>query len=433
MEGIFFIVCAVLMIVIITMMFMQTKRGSADSGETLLKALREEFRAEREASEKGGRNLREELASGLGRMQETVNKTLESISKLQGSQQETVAQELKSFSKASQEGLSELRDVIDRKMKDIQESTEKKLEEMRKTVDEKLHETLEKRLGESFRLVSSSLEDVQKGLGEMRALATGVGDLKKVLTNVRARGTWGEVQLGALLEQILTVDQFEKNVKTKAGSPDFVEFAIKLPGGKEGGPVWLPVDSKFPQEDYARLLDASDRGDAEGVEKATKGLVRAVQTAAQEVRDKYLDPPKTTDFAILFFPTEGLYSEILRQPGLLEEMQNKYRVIPSGPTTLAATLNSLKMGFQTLAIEARASEVWTVLSAVKTEFHRFGEVLEKVKKQLSTASKTIDETGVRTRAIEKKLSDVEKLPSDKSEAALDLDEVVSGNGAENDQ
>ncbi len=433
MEGIFFIICAVLMIVIITMMFMQTKRGLGGSGEELLKALRDEFRAEREEANKSAKSLRDELSKGLAGMQETVNKTLESISRLQGSQQETVAKELKSFSQASQEGLNELRNVIDRKMQSIQESNEKKLEEMRKTVDEKLHETLEKRLGESFKLVSANLEDVQKGLGEMKALATGVGDLKKVLTNVRARGTWGEVQLGALLEQVLTIDQFEKNVKTKAGSPDFVEFAIKLPGGKDGEPVWLPVDSKFPQEDYARLIEASDQGDVEGVEKATKGLVRAVQTAAQEVRDKYLDPPKTTDFAILFCPTEGLYSEILRQPGLLEELQNKYRVIPSGPTTLAATLNSLRMGFQTLAIEARASEVWTVLAAVKTEFHRFGGVLEKVKKQLSTASKTIDETGVRTRAIEKKLKEVEQLPSDKSKAALDLDEVGSGNGTESDQ
>lgn len=256
----------------------------------------------------------------------------------------------------------------------------------------------------------------------MQSLATGVGDLKRVLTNVKVRGTWGEVQLGALLEQILTPDQYNKNVQTREGSREMVEYAIRLPGtGKDvNSSVWLPIDSKFPQEDYQRLVDAADAADADAVEKATAALVRVVQTSAKDIADKYLDPPRTTDFAIMFLPTEGLYAEVLRQSGLVEKLQQTCRVVVVGPTTLTATLSSLRMGFRTLAIEKQSSEVWNTLAAVKTEFGKFGDVLTKVKKQLDSASNTIDQTGVRTRAMERKLREVEQLPVDASEKLLGL-------------
>jgi DNA recombination protein RmuC len=297
-------------------------------------------------------------------------------------------------------------------MREIQEKNEKKLEEMRKTVDEKLQTTLEKRLGDSFKLVSERLEAVQRGLGEMQGLANGVGDLKRVLTNVKTRGTWCEYQLGAILEQVLAPSQFEQNVQIKEDSRDVVEYAVRLPG-RDDGPasrVWLPIDSKFPQEDYQRLLDAVDTADPDSVEKASSALIRTIRIEAQRIHDKYLDPPHTTDFAIMFLPTEGLYSEVLRKPDIVEDMQRKYRIVVAGPTTLAAILSSLRMGFHTLAIEKRASEVWQILAAVKTEFGRFGDVLVRVKKQLAAASNTIDETATRTRMMEKKLKDVEHLP-----------------------
>ncbi len=283
---------------------------------------------------------------------------------------------------------------------------------MRKTVDEKLHDTLEKRLGESFKLVSDRLEAVHQGLGEMQNLATGVGDLKRVLTNVKARGTWAEVQLGAILEQILTPEQFGKNVRVKADSSESVEYAVRLPGPKDDPDacVWLPIDSKFPQEDYLRLQEAAERADPVAVQASMDALARTVRSAAKDNHDKYQDPPNTTDFGIMFLATEGLYAEVMRQPGFVEDLQHRYRVVVAGPTTLAALLSSLRLGFQTLAIEQRAVEVWRVLAAIKTEFGRFGEVLDKVKRQLHTASRTIEETGVRSRAIERRLRAVEKLP-----------------------
>jgi len=307
-------------------------------------------------------------------------------------------------------------------MKELQEGNEKKLEEVRKTVDEKLHETLEKRLGESFKQVSDRLESVQKGLGEMQTLATGVGDLKRVLTNVKARGTWAEVQLGSILEQILAPGQYGKNVQVKAMSAERVEYAVRLPGPKDDPKtcVWLPIDSKFPQEDYLRLQDASDRADVEGVQAAIEALARRIRAEAKDIRDKYLDPPGTTDFGIMYLATEGLYAEVLRQPALVDDLMNIYRVVVAGPTTLAAILSSLRMGFQTLAIEQQAAEVWRVLGAVKTEFGKFGGVLAKVKRQLSTASKTIDETGVRTRQMEKSLLRVEKLPTAEAQKLIGL-------------
>jgi DNA recombination protein RmuC len=299
-------------------------------------------------------------------------------------------------------------------MKSLQENNEKKLDQMRQTVDEKLQSTLEKRLGESFKLVSERLEAVQRGLGDMQNLATGVGDLKRMLTNVKARGTWGEYQIGDILEQILTPDQFGKNVQPKDGTSEIVEYAIRLPGQDDSSNVWLPIDSKFPQEDYQRLVDAAEIADSDAVEQSTTALIRSIQNSAKDIADKYIEPPQTTDFAIMFLPTEGLYSEVLRQPGMVENLQQKFRVVVAGPTTLAAILNSLRMGFRTLAIEKRSSEVWTILSAVKTEFGKFGDVLLKVKKQLDTASNTIEKTGARTRAMERKLRGVEELPTDES-------------------
>jgi DNA recombination protein RmuC len=315
-----------------------------------------------------------------------------------------------------------LQETVDGRLQELRSSNERKLDQMREVVDEKLQSTLEKRLGESFKLVGDRLEAVQQGLGEMRSLASGVGDLKKVLTNVKTRGTWGEVQLGALLEQILTPEQFDRNVKPRPDSRDVVEFAIRLPGASDEPDqcVWLPIDSKFPQEDYLRLVEASDNGDAAAVQQAQSALVRSIQDSAKDVSTKYLNPPLTTDFAILFLPTEGLYSEALRHPGLVERLQREHRIVVAGPTTLAAVLNSLRIGFRTLAIEQRSSEVWKVLGAVKHEFGKFGDVLQKVKRQLDTAGRTIEETGVRTRAMEKKLRSVEELPADAATAMLDL-------------
>ncbi|MES2304943.1 MAG: DNA recombination protein RmuC [Gemmatimonadota bacterium] len=296
----------------------------------------------------------------------------------------------------------------------------KQLDTIRATVDEKLQATLEQRLGESFKQVSDRLEAVHRGLGEMQSLATGVGELKRVLGNVKTRGNWGEVQLGAILEQVLTPDQYARNVKTREGSNDLVEFAVKLPGPSGGAPVWLPLDAKFPQEDYLRLVESAEKGDADATQLAQAALSRAVMVAGKDIGTKYLDPPRTTDFAILFLPTEGLYAEVLRMPGLTDQLQRECRVVPAGPTTLAALLSSLRMGFRTLAIEERASEVWRLLGAVKTEFGRFGDVLDRVKKQLETARTTLDLTDVRTRAMQKQLRDVEQLPADATERLLGL-------------
>jgi DNA recombination protein RmuC len=316
--------------------------------------------------------------------------------------------------------LDELKKAVETKLTQIQTDNSAKLEEMRKTVDEKLQGTLEKRLGESFRQVSERLEQVHKGLGEMQNLAIGVGDLKKVLTNVKTRGTWGEMQLGNLLEQILTPEQYAQNVITKQGSAERVEFAIKLPGRDthDGKTVWLPIDAKFPKEDYERLVEASERADADAVEQAAKQLELRIKAEAGDIRDKYIDPPNTTDFGILFLPTESLYAEVLRRNGLMETLQREFRVVVTGPTTLAALLNSLQMGFRTLAIEKRSSEVWAVLGAIKTEFGKFGGIIEKVQKKLQEASNVIDTAATRTRTIERKLRTVEGLPTNEATALL---------------
>lgn len=391
-------------------------------------AIREELRFGREESDKAARNLREEVSSGQKSSMDSMVKTVGEMRRSQSDQLGSIAQRIQELTASNTLGLETLRSTIDAQLKHLQESNEKKLDQMRETVDEKLQSTLEKRLGESFKLVSERLEAVQHGLGEMQNLAAGVGDLKRMLTNVKARGTWGEVQLSALLEQVLTPDQYGKNVNIKDGSQESVEYAIRLPGSDDDPEscIWMPIDSKFPQEDYLRLVESADAADADGVQKATAALIRSIHNSAKEIRDKYIDPPKTTDFAIMFLPTEGLYAEVLRQPGQVEKIQQDYRIVIAGPTTLSAILNSLRVGFRTLAIEKRSSEVWKVLAAVKTEFGKFGDMLNKVKRQLKTASNTIDQTEVRTRAMERKLRAVEGLPAEATTEILELPDSGTG-------
>jgi len=316
--------------------------------------------------------------------------------------------------------LEGVRAIVDVRLKELQQDNAKQIDKMRATVDEKLQGTLEKRLGESFKLVSDRLEQVHKGLGAMQQLASDVGGLQKVLSNVKMRGGWGEVQLGSLLEQVLTADQFARNVKTRDESAERVEFAIKLPGDENGAPVWLPVDAKFPTEDYQRLLAAQDKGDVVGIDDAMKSLETQLKKSAKDICQKYINPPRTTDFALMFLPTEGLYAEAIRRVGLVEQVQRDCRVIFAGPTTLAALLNSLQMGFRTLAIQKRSSEVWNLLAAVKTEFGKFGEALSAVKDKLDQAARHVDTVAVRSRAITKKLRDVEELPSNPQPLLKDL-------------
>src|SRR5881398_1745550 len=316
--------------------------------------------------------------------------------------------------------LEGVRAIVDLRLKELQQDNAKQIDKMRATVDEKLQGTLEKRLGESFKLVSDRLEQVHKGLGAMQQLASDVGGLQKVLSNVKMRGGWGEVQLGSLLEQVLTADQFARNVKTRDESAERVEFAIKLPGDENGAPVWLPIDAKFPTEDYQRLLAAQDKGDVVAIDDAMKSLETQLKKSAKDICQKYINPPRTTDFALMFLPTEGLYAEAIRRVGLVEQVQRDCRVIFAGPTTLAALLNSLQMGFRTLAIQKRSSEVWNLLAGVKTEFAKFGDALSKVKDKLDQAARHVDTVAVRSRAITKKLRDVEELPSNPQPLLKDL-------------
>ena len=344
---------------------------------------------------------REEQAGSLKRFADTLNQTLATLTE------------------SNAQRMLEIRATLEQKIRDLQTDNGTRLEEMRRTVDEKLHATLEHRLGESFKLVSDRLDKVHHGLGEMQQLAIGVGDLKRVLTNVKTRGTWGEVQLAMLLEQMLTVDQYAKNVETVPGTGERVEFAIKLPGQVEGGkPVWMPIDAKFPKEQYERLVEAAERADADGVATAGRELERAIRSEARTIAEKYLSPPLTTDFAILFLPTEGLYAEVMRRPGLADELQRVCRVSIAGPSTLSAILNSLQMGFRTLALEKRSSEVWQVLGAVKTEFGKFGDVLAQTRMTLEKAAKNIESAEVRSRQMARKLKTVEALPTEAAQALL---------------
>ena len=316
--------------------------------------------------------------------------------------------------------LESVRSIVDLRLKQLQDDNAKQIDKMRATVDEKLQGTLEKRLGESFKLVSDRLEQVHKGLGAMQQLASDVGGLQKVLANVKTRGGWGEVQLGALLEQVLTPDQFAKNVGTRDDSGENVDFAIKLPGDENGAPVWLPIDAKFPTEDFHRLVGAQEKGDLEGIDSAMKNLETQLKKSAKDICQKYINPPKTTDFALMFLPTEGLYAEAIRRVGLVEQVQRDCRVVFAGPTTLVALLNSLQMGFRTLAIQKRSSEVWGVLAGVKTEFGKFGEALVAAKDKLDQASRKMEDVDVRSRAITRKLRDVEELPSNPEPLFKDL-------------
>jgi DNA recombination protein RmuC len=360
------------------------------------------------------REAREELSRGLATFSQTISTQMGTLSSVQNSQIEglrkSVDENLARVQDQQRLAAKETRDTLEQRLDRLQQDNSAKLEQMRQTVDEKLHATLEKRLSESFKQVSERLELVHKGLGEMQTLAAGVGDLKKVLSNVKTRGVLGEAQLGALLEQVMVPDQYEKNVATRPGSRDRVEFAIKLPGSGDA-PVLLPIDAKFPLEDYQRLVEAQEAGDLVAVEAAGRALEARVKLEARTIAEKYLSPPHTTDFGLLYLPFEGLYAEVLRRPGLFDHLQREHRVTVCGPTNLLAYLNSLQMGFRTLAIQKRSSEVWNVLGGVKAEFGKFAEVLATTKRQLQTVANSIDLAETRTRQIERKLKDVEALPS----------------------
>ncbi len=408
----FFIFAAVVIALLIMLNKKLSSLGSGNNQEEfsrLDKSFRDEISRSRDESSRNAKAQREELNASIIKLGDQLSGTIGEISKRQKDQLDIFSTQLNTLTKSNEQKLDKLQEKVESQLKEIQDKNEKKLEEMRQTVDEKLHATLEKRLGESFKLVSERLEAVREGLGEMRNLAVGVGDLKKVLTNVKTRGTWGEIQLENLIEQILSRDQYEKNIATKIGSGDRVEFAIKMPGRSQNkdGACWLPVDAKFPMEDYQRLLAAQELGDIVLIEETSKALEARIRGEAKSIFEKYIDPPNTTDVAILFLPIEGLFAEVLRRPGLFERLQNDYKVIIAGPTTLTAILNSLHMGFRTLAIEKRSSEVWSLLGAVKSEFGKFGEVLEKTQKKLQEASNTIEDASKRTRVIERKLKSVE--------------------------
>ena len=379
---------------------------------SLTKTSSEKLDGIRTESTTGAKQLREEVIAALKGITEATTKTMGELANIQKIQLETMSSTIGKLSDTNEKKLEAVRVTVEGKLQSMQIDNAKQLDQMRQTVDEKLQGTLEKRLGESFKQVSERLEQVHKGLGEMQALATGVGDLKKVLTNVKTRGTWGEVQLGTLLEQVLNPDQFANNVATKDGG-ERVEFAIKLPGqgANQDETVWLPIDAKFPVEDYQRLIEAQERADVESVEKAGKQLENRVKTCARDISEKYLNPPKTTDFGILFLPIEGLFAEVIRRTGLIEVIQRECRVVIAGPTTLWSILSSLQMGFRTLAIQKRSSEVWNLLAAVKTEWTKYGDVLAAVEKKLHQASNTIEKAKVRSRAVGRKLKDVQELPA----------------------
>lgn len=375
------------------------------------KIIKEEISANRTEFAANSKNAREELASSFKSLGDSIDKRSFESASAQNKNFDALFAKISDLTDKNEKKLDQVKDVVEKKLETIQKGNEEKLEKMRATVDEKLHATLERRLGESFKLVSDRLELVHKGLGEMQNLALGVGDLKKVLTNVKSRGVWGEVQLGSLLEQILSPDQYDKNVATKPRSNERVEYAIKLPGPEDSKePVWLPIDAKFPQEDYQRLVEAYEKADADLVEACSKQLEIRIKGEAKSIRDKYINPPHTTDFGILFLPYESLYAEVARRIGLCEMLQREYRVVVTSPLTLGALLNSLQMGFRTLAIQKRSGEVWAILGAVKAEFGKFGDILEKTQKKLSEASDTIDDAAKKSRTIERKLKNVQELP-----------------------
>jgi DNA recombination protein RmuC len=357
------------------------------------------------------KETREEIAKSIKNFGDSVDRRIFTLTDVQNKNFSAFSDKLGEVIEKNDKRMEYVRETIEKRLENIQKDNSEKLEKMRETVDEKLHATLEKRLGESFKLVSERLELVHKGLGEMQTLASGVGDLKKVLQNVKTRGTWGEVQLGTLLDQIMTIEQYEKNVATKKDSNDRVEFAIKIPAKDEKlKNIWLPIDAKFPLEDFQNLINAEEKCDLALIASLGKALELRIKSEAKDIRDKYLDPPYTTDFGILFLPVEGLYAEVLRRPGLADTLQRDYKVIITGPTTIAAILNSLQMGFRTLAIEKRSSDVWITLGAIKKDFITFGDILDKTQKKLQEASNTIETASQKSRTIERKLSKFQELP-----------------------
>ena len=394
------------------------------SNEEKLEAIRKTFEGKlvdfQKSIDTNSKESRTELKENLEVFKRELNDALKDYKERLKEQFSEFERSQKTQNTANSEKISELKLSLEKSVKTMQEGNEKKLEEMRKTVDEKLNETLEKRLGESFKQVSERLEAVHKGLGEMQTLAVSVGDLKKVMSNVKSRGVLGEYQLQNIIEDLLTNEQYEKNVKTKVGSGAVVEFAIKMPHGNNLEKIlWLPIDSKFPKEDYEALVDAYDKGDADKIEEYRKAFINGIKKNAKDIREKYIDPPNTTEYGIMFLPYESLFGEVLRVPGLFEQLQKDYKITITGPTTLSALLNSLQMGFRTLAIEKRSSEVWDLLGAVKTEFGQFGDVLAKTKKKLIEATNVIDTSEVRTRSIERKLRNVQELPAGETKLILD--------------
>jgi len=380
--------------------------------QRLESVIKGEIASNRQETAQNARQARQELGATLKLSSDSLQQRLAENVRVQKDQLDSFSKQLMAMARLNEEKLETMRKTLETQLRSLQEDNTRKLEQMRATVDEKLQSTLDKRLGESFKQVSERLEQVYRGLGEMRTLASGVGDLKKVLTNVKTRGTWGEIRLSHILEQILAPDQYDVNVATKKNCNERVEFAIKLPGqaADKEKIVWLPIDSKFPQEDYQRLMDAQEAADIELAEKHIKNLEIRIKAEAKHIKEKYLEPPHTTDFGIMFLPVEGLYAEVLRRPGLCDTLQREHRIVVTGPTTLAALLNSLQMGFRTLAIEKHSSEVWQLLGVVKTEFGKFGDVLAKTKKKLQEAGHTIDKAEVRTRAIARKLREVQEVP-----------------------
>ncbi len=392
-----------------------TLRNYREFNEMFEKSLKDEVR-----------RSREEINSSIHSFISNITEQFKLFSGMQNEQLESFSKQLVDLIKITESRLEDVRKTVEERLRLLQDENSKKLEEIREIVDKELHSTLEKRLGESFRLVSERLEQVYKGLGEMQALASDVGDLKKVLSNVKTRGVFGEVQLGAILEHILTPDQYDKNVSVKEHSKEKVEYAIRIPNKNGDGFVYLPIDAKFPMEYYNKLIDAYDSGNPKEIEEAAKKLEQKIKELAKDIRDKYIDPPNTTDFAIMFLPTESLYAEVLRRPGLLETLQREFKVTIVGPTTLCAFLNSLQMGFKTLVIERRSSEIWELLGAIKTEFAKFRETLEKAQKKIKEAENVIAEATRKTKTIESKLSSVQQLPKEESAKILGFSSDFEG-------
>ena len=431
-------------IVLLAYLFFTFKKSeNTDNTEKITKAMGELFEKNERATKEemslnrkeiadSEKNLRGEISNLFKGLGDSLDKRMLDLGNTQNQNFDGFSKKLAELIDKNDTKMDKVRETVEKKLESIQKDNGEKLEAMRVTVDEKLHATLEKRFGESFKVVSDRLEAVHKGLGEMQTLALGVGDLKKVLSNVKSRGTWGEAQLGNLLEEVLTPEQYDKNVKTKKSSRDNVEFAIKLPGNDEDvKQIWLPIDAKFPLEDYQRLVEAQEKGNLPLIEEMSKAREMRVKSEAKDIRDKYLDPPNTTDFGILFLPIESLYAEVLRRPGLFEQIRREYKVIIAGPTTTQVILNSLQMGFRTLTIQKRSSEVWTLLGTVKTEFKRFGDLLEKTHKKIKETGNTIEEAIGKTKTIQKKLNKVENLPIAGSERlVLDGGNVGSENALE---